>query len=47
MQFKLAEYLNNSKKIENDMFDDYKLFEKKLKKFFDISNEKQTAEQII
>ena len=47
MQFKLVEYLNNSKKNENDMFDNYEFFEKKLKKIFDISNEKQTAKRII
>ena len=34
MQFKLAEYLNDSKKNKNDMFDDYKFFEKELKKIF-------------
>ena len=29
------------------MFDDYEFFEKKFKKIFDISNEKQTAKRII
>ena len=47
MQFKLIEYLNDSKKNKNDMFDDYEFFEKKFKKIFDISNEKQTTKQII
>ena len=47
MQFKLAKYLNDSKKDENDMFDDYEFFEKKFRKIFDISNEKQTAKRVI
>ena len=47
MQFRLIEYLNDSKKNENDMFDDYELFEKELKRIFDISNEKQTAKRVI
>ena len=47
MQFKLAEYLNNSKKNKNEMFDDYKFFEKKFRRIFDVSNEKQTTKRII
>ena len=40
MQFRLIEHLNDDDEDENDMFDDFKFFEKKLKKIFDISNEK-------
>ena len=47
MQFKLIEHLNDDNENENDMFDNYEFFKKKFTKIFDISNEKQTAEQII
>ena len=47
MQFKLIEYLNHSQKNENDIFDNYEFFEKKFKKIFGISNEKQTTKRII
>ena len=47
MQFKLIEHLNDDDENENNIFDDFNLFEKKLKKIFDIFNEKQTAEWVI
>ena len=47
MRFKLIQHLNDDDKNKNDMFDDFNFFEKKIKKFFDVFNEKQTTKQII
>ena len=47
MRFKLIQHLNDDDENENDTFDDFDFFEKKIKKNFDIFNEKQTAKQII
>ena len=47
MRFKLIRHLNDDDDEKNDMFDDFNFFEKKIKKIFDVFNEKQTAKQII
>ena len=47
MQSKLTKYLNDNEKNKNNMIDDFEFFEKKLKRIFDVFNEKQTAEQVI